>query len=83
MDEDEETPAQISRKVKAFLEMVKAHPETYSTRTIYNGEVIYALDKTTGMLWIINTFKEQYEIDFICYNGVKVIVELASQTAKD
>lgn len=63
------------KKIKAFLNMAQKSRH-YAVRSADNNENFYILDKKTGFIFIVRTFQEQYEMDFISKDAVRLIAEL-------
>ena len=77
MKNKEEAEADKQR-IKAFLKMVKSHPD-YRIKTIYNGEKTYAIEKVTGIIWIITVFKGEYSLEFLTKKDGAAISELMQE----
>lgn len=63
------------KKIKAFLDMAQKSKD-YVVRSADNNENFFILDKKTGFVFIVRTFKEQYEMDFLTKDAVCLIAEL-------
>lgn len=66
------------KKIKAFLDMAQKSPD-YVVRSADNNENFYILDKKTGFVFIVRTFKEQCDMDFLTKDAVRLIVDLAKE----
>lgn len=66
------------KKIKTFLDMVQKSQD-YIVRSADNNENFFILDKKTGFVFIVRTFQEQYEMDFISKDAVRLIADLAQE----
>lgn len=65
----------VNEQIDAFLKMV-TEDNNYAIKTIYEGQKTIVLDKKTGFIHIIDSFRENYNLDILTKDTVEAILEL-------
>jgi hypothetical protein len=69
------TETNYNKTIKELHDAMQSSDE-YITKSICEGKKVIALDKNTGLIFIFDFFKGNYEMDFLTKECVDTIVTL-------
>jgi len=75
--EEQEEYDQAQAQCKHLIESARAHPDIWKIKTVHNGEkhFIQEIGKDS-MIWIVDEFKGEYQLDFLMKESIDAIKEL-------
>ena len=76
--EEQEEYDQAQAQCKYLIETARAHPDIWKIITIYNGEKHFIRGVGDDTIWIIDEFKEEYQLNFLLKESIEAIKEITS-----